>query len=114
MDESLVDEDDDTRVLEVMQNAMMIGYALGKDEIDETIAVTEMAYSFLYAYVKQNGKVKEQTKGIIGVLTEEYVHFSTCLDASKFQKHVDETSSLHEETMSEELKDVTPPKPTIH
>jgi hypothetical protein len=114
LNKSNIDQDNDERIFQVMQNALTISIALSNDELDSTTATTELAFSFLYAYKKQVGPVSLKTRGIIGLLSQEYVHFSSCTNASKFQEQVDKTRALHEEVMGDDLIDKTPPKPTLH
>ncbi len=114
LDKLNIEQDYDKRIFEVMQNALAISVALSNDELDGTIATTELAFAFLYAYKKQVGPVSLETRGIIGLLNEEYVHFGSCNNASKFQEQVDKTRALHEEVLGDDLIDKTPPKPTLH
>lgn len=109
-----IDADDESRVSEVMQNAFALSMALCNNEMESTTALSEMAFAFLYVYKKQKGSLQDNTRGIIAFLTREYIHFSTCDDASVFDENVLKAKALHAKVLGDALEDRTPPKPTLH
>jgi hypothetical protein len=111
LDEKGISEEIEERIIEIIGNASNISSDMANGLIDAETATAELAYNFVYAFVKKNKNSIPKTRGIIGVVQNDQLYIEGYTDQKSYR---DCTDTLKSMSGSDETEDLTPIKPTIH
>lgn len=109
-------DDDESRISAAIWRSMVISSSIADGKIDQEYGVTEIAYSFVYAYVKKSGlESLADLEGIVGCLAEDSIYLNPCVDRKSFEEASEVMRQSAATVMGyDDAVDITPPKPTIH
>jgi len=105
-----VENDQETRICEIMLHAQsVIGEAMN-GKIDQDSAITEITFAFVYAFMKEHGSMIGR-RGIVGRLMDENLYVKPCLDNDEYVAFVKDTQ---EWVGSDGFDNIELPTHTIH
>lgn len=77
----------------MMENAITVSKMVANDEIDHTDGVSDIAWSFIYAFAKAVGfEQVDVVRGLTGTFIKNHLSMVPCLGELEFQT---ETATLH-------------------
>lgn len=115
IDERLTDEgtpdDPEARCEVMLDNALAMSSLVAKREVDHMEAVTDIAYSFVYAFGTVIGfdQVK-LLRGLTGTYVRNRLNFNPCLGDAEYESE----TSLLQRHMDDDDFDFELPLPTVH
>lgn len=99
------------RIIEIISNASSISDDMANGLLDAETATAELAYNFVYAFLKKNSNSVSKTRGIIGVVQNDQLYIEGYTDQKSYR---DCTDALKGMSANDETEDLTPAKPTLH
>ena len=108
--------DQTNRILNVMTYIIGISALVAKGEIDQEDGISEIAFGFMYAYVKEQGSGDIATlRGLIGCLVNNKLYLTPCMNNESYEKATNIIRESAQELIGyDDMIDKTPKKPTIH
>lgn len=100
----------------MMENALNVSRMVADNEIDHTDGVSDIAWSFIYAFAKAVGfEQVDMVRGLTGSFLKDHLSLVPCLGELEFQT---ETATLHRHmanhTDIDDWEIDTEPMPTVH
>jgi hypothetical protein len=111
-------KDTNSRISAVTTRIVGISELIAAGDIDQEEGVSEIAYAFAYAFVKEKGiRNLQNVRGLIGCLADDKLYLNPCADDKTYIEAADSMREASQEILgydSEDMVDRTPARPTIH
>lgn len=111
LDNKGISADIDERIMEIIGNAAAISEDMAQGKIDAEVATSELAYNFVYAFIKKNTDALKNMRGIIGIVQNDQLYIEGYVDQKSYKECTETLKSMSD---NDETTDLTPFHPTIH
>ena len=106
------------RISAAVSRSVKASRMVSTGEMSQEDGISEIGYTFLYVYVLEQGAESLQAvRGLIGCLTGNKLYLNPCTDSKSYEKAAEAMRKIAPDVMgydTDEMRDETPKKPTIH